>query len=237
VILKRIGDALRARDWTAFAIEFAIVVVGVFVAIQAQNWNQERKDRQLEQAYISRLVDETKASIEIVDQLERIYEAKNRFILALRESSLEEVVGLDPGRFMEHLDYSSYKAISEMRSETFHELESSGRLLLLRDAALRSALAGNVAHFAVTREVLREPIGEYRRLLFEAVPGRSYYEWVSTRTTDLAPVLVSLEAFRNDPRFEAAANAEVTYGADVLFWLRDYRRRLEHILSLLQAAE
>lgn len=235
MILKRIGNALRARDWTAFAIEFAIVVVGVFVAIQAQNWNQERKDRQLEQAYINRLVDETRASIEIIDQLERIYEAKNRFILALGDSSLEEFVGLEPGRFMEHLDYSSYKAISDMRSETYRELEGSGQLLLLRDAGLRSALAGNIAHYAVIQEVLREPIGEYRRLLFEAVPGRSYYEWVSTRTTDLAPVLASLEAFRNDPRFEAAANAEVSYGADVLFWLRDYRGKLEHVLSLLEA--
>ena len=237
MILKRIGDALRARDWTASAIEFVIVVVGVFVAIQAGNWNQERNDRQLEQAYISRLVEETKASIEIIEQFERIYAAKNRFILALRDSSLEEFVELYPVGFMEHLDYSSYKALPAMRWETYRELESSGRLLLLRDTGLRSALAGSVADYAEIQKVLLEPIGEYRRLLFETVPSRSYYEWVSTKTTNAAPVRASLEAFRNDPRFEAAANAEVSFGADTLFWLRDHRQKLEHILSLLQAAE
>lgn len=119
MILKRIGNAVRAQDWTAFAIEFAIVVLGIFVALQAQDWNQGRRDRQLEQAYVIRLVDETKANIESLDQLEQIYEAKVQFIRALRDSPLNELIRPDPQRFMEHLDYSAYKALPAMRSGNF----------------------------------------------------------------------------------------------------------------------
>jgi hypothetical protein len=39
---------------------------------------------------------------------------------------------------MYRLDNSSYVAMPDLRSESYQELESSGRLALLRDAQLRS---------------------------------------------------------------------------------------------------
>jgi uncharacterized protein YggU (UPF0235/DUF167 family) len=45
------------------AIEFAIVVLGIFVDFQAEDWNQGRLDRQLGKVYIARLIDETKAIV------------------------------------------------------------------------------------------------------------------------------------------------------------------------------
>ena len=125
-----------------------------------------------------------------------------------------------------------------MRSETFRELESSGRLLLLRDARLRSAIAGSITDYTATQAVFNVPIGDYRRLLLETLSGRSFYDYrAGAGATDAAAIVSSIEAFRSDARFEAAANAEISYGADVLFWIRKFKQRSEHILSLLQAGE
>lgn len=236
MILKRMSKAIRARDWTAITIEFAIVVLGIFVALQSDNWNQRRLDRQLEQDYLVRLADETRHNLNILNQSEQIFEAKIRFILNLPEMRLEEAVQKDPQAFMNEVDYSSWVGIGDLRSETYQELENSGRLSLLRDSNLRNAIASNLNDFNSTRLVFNEQIGEYRRILFETLPGRSYYDFrVGAGTTDGLAVVTALETFRTDPRFEAAANAEVTYGADTLFWIREFKRRTEEILSLFDA--
>lgn len=42
MILARLAKSLRRQDWTALAVEFVLVVAGVFVALQVDNWNQQR---------------------------------------------------------------------------------------------------------------------------------------------------------------------------------------------------
>ena len=52
---------------------------------------------------------------------------------------------------------------------------------------------------------------------------------------DVAAIAAAVERLRSDPRFEAAANAEVIYGADMLFYVRQFRVHLEETLALLDA--
>lgn len=219
-------------------IEFAIVVLGIVVALQAENWNQERHNRQLEQVYIGRLADETRANLEILRQHLQIYEDKVRFIDALPGMALAEAFERDPQAFMYELDYSSYVALPNLRAETYQELESTGRLALIRDAELRSAVASNLNDYRSTQPVFVAPIGGYRRLLFETLPGRAYYEYrVGNGVTDTAAVVAAVEQFRSDPRFAAAANAEMTYGADALFYVLEFIQRSEKILARLETGE
>jgi hypothetical protein len=46
VLLRRIIEYLKKQNWTAILLEFVIVVIGVFVGLQAQEWSAEREDRQ-----------------------------------------------------------------------------------------------------------------------------------------------------------------------------------------------
>ncbi len=39
MILRRIIENVRTRDWFTVAIEFLIVVVGIFVGLEVSNWN------------------------------------------------------------------------------------------------------------------------------------------------------------------------------------------------------
>lgn len=45
MFLRRIIENLKTQNWTAIAIEFAIVIVGVFLGTQVSNWNQERIEK------------------------------------------------------------------------------------------------------------------------------------------------------------------------------------------------
>src|SRR5262245_24856077 len=42
-MLRRIIASLRRQDWTNVVIELLVVVLGVFLGVQASNWNAERE--------------------------------------------------------------------------------------------------------------------------------------------------------------------------------------------------
>lgn len=42
MILRRLVENLNQQNWTAIAIEFVLLVLGVFLGIQVSNWNAER---------------------------------------------------------------------------------------------------------------------------------------------------------------------------------------------------
>lgn len=45
MILRRLTEHLRKQEWTAVAIDFVIVVLGVVIGLQVNNWNEERLDQ------------------------------------------------------------------------------------------------------------------------------------------------------------------------------------------------
>lgn len=54
MILRRVILHVRNQEWTAVALDFVIVVVGVVIGIQVANWNQARTERaQLDEQLVS----------------------------------------------------------------------------------------------------------------------------------------------------------------------------------------
>jgi len=51
MVVRRFRDHVAEHNWFAVAVDFLIVVAGVFVGIQASNWNQERVNRARGRAY------------------------------------------------------------------------------------------------------------------------------------------------------------------------------------------
>ena len=55
MILRRFAEALKQQNWAAIAIEFVLLVLGVFLGIQVANWNEALADERLGRAYAARL--------------------------------------------------------------------------------------------------------------------------------------------------------------------------------------
>ena len=45
MILRRLVDHIKNQHWTMVFLDFVIVVVGVFIGLQVNNWNQARQER------------------------------------------------------------------------------------------------------------------------------------------------------------------------------------------------
>lgn len=64
MLLRRVTHHVRSQNWFAVFVDFIIVVVGVFVGLQVQDWNDARKDRVAEQELLARLATETRALVD-----------------------------------------------------------------------------------------------------------------------------------------------------------------------------
>ncbi len=64
MILRRVIAHFRRQEWTAIALDFLIVVVGVFIGIQVANWNEARQMRVDQRTFLEQLHAELAPSIE-----------------------------------------------------------------------------------------------------------------------------------------------------------------------------
>lgn len=73
MILRRLTENLRAQNWTAIAIEFLIVVIGVFIGTQVSNWNQERLDKRETERMLVNLMPELENQLAFFDSVRTYY--------------------------------------------------------------------------------------------------------------------------------------------------------------------
>lgn len=63
MIVKRVSQSLKRQDWTMVFIEFALVVVGVLLAFQINDWGNARSEARARRDATERLLDESERDI------------------------------------------------------------------------------------------------------------------------------------------------------------------------------
>lgn len=56
MVLRRLAENFRAQNWAAVSSELLIVIVGVYIGLQVNTWNDERRDAQRREQIIGALV-------------------------------------------------------------------------------------------------------------------------------------------------------------------------------------
>ncbi len=141
MILRRITEHVRAQNWFAVAIEFVIVVVGVFVGLQAQDWSTARAEQKAERAAIERLIVEYKANLELLDadieMSQRTMEASERLLTMI--SPEPTVIAADRALAQTILDcLTNPKFVPILGTTT--SLTASGGLQLIGDPEIQRRL-------------------------------------------------------------------------------------------------
>lgn len=73
MILRRVIAHFRKQEWTAIALDFLIVVLGVFVGLQVSNWNAAQASKARETELLIELKRELETSISTTDQKGNAY--------------------------------------------------------------------------------------------------------------------------------------------------------------------
>jgi len=66
MLLRSVMEHVKTQNWTAVGIDLVIVVLGVFMGLQVQEWNVARADRNAEQLALERLIVEYEKNIAIL---------------------------------------------------------------------------------------------------------------------------------------------------------------------------
>ncbi len=153
MILRRITEHVKAQNWFAVCTEFAIVVVGVFVGLQAQDWSTARAERSAERAAIERLIVEYELNLELLDASK----VQSRKTMAATESLLA-MISPEPAGDM--VDEALAQIIGDCLTNpklvpalgTTNSLVASGELRLIGDPEIQRMLT----QWPATAQVLIE---------------------------------------------------------------------------------
>jgi len=142
MILRRIIAHFRKQEWTAIFLDFVIVVVGVFVGLQVNNWNAARADRAVADAYLERIVADLSADLDDYDDRMKFWSAVSDFSRAgLAYAERGDAGGRSNWELLLAFFQASQVAEFFTTSATWDEMRSAGDLRLIRNLDLRRQLA------------------------------------------------------------------------------------------------
>jgi hypothetical protein len=239
MILRRVIAHFRRQEWTAIALDFLIVVVGVFIGLQVNAWNETRLERAKErQILIGLSEDFAKLEESVVRGVEfhkRAVAGMQAIGEALENGNLQET---DRPLFEDGLRYAVRNAVSATVSGTLTEILSSGRLGLLREKELRRALAEYEAYQESAKEAkltVRLIMVQYQRdfsdqYMFDVQSNRPGTYDESAYAFELSEIgAYDFEKMASSPEFRSAAN----YLRELqLFFLQWEEGSLRHIRSV-----
>jgi hypothetical protein len=142
VILRRMTEHLKTQNWVAVGLDLAVVVLGVFLGFQVNEWKDARQSKAREFVAIERLHAEAVETVlylqRFVSSFERLTIEQDSAVAALakRNWSAESEESIETGI----ATLVMYPAVAPPRS-TYDDLLNSGLFSDISYAALRSAVS------------------------------------------------------------------------------------------------
>jgi len=186
MIFRRLADAVRQENWFSVILEILIVVVGIFIGLQVDDWNEARKDRRDEAAFL----------LELHEDIMRAEILTGR-VLAIRSETADDlatatniIFGLAPTRALTEAECTAIASahwlyVGRAALPALNRLQSTRRMGIIRDADLAAALAG----LAQRREALNDAVTDIARVVVD--PTREFPDLFRLRST--------LDPVRNNP--------------------------------------
>ncbi len=170
MILRRVIKHFRNQEWTAIFLDFLIVVVGVFVGLQVQQWSEARQDQRLGAYYVSRLTADLQNDLSQTDRIGRYYAA----VLASAERT--NALLDKPDANAQELVINAYRAteinLDTQSDKTWNQIVSSGHMGLLPPTFLQSNI-GDYYSFDLAQDTYNNlNQSAYRRTVRSLIPIR-----------------------------------------------------------------
>ncbi len=224
MILRRVIAHFKKQEWTPIAIDFLIVVIGVFVGLQVSNWNEARKAQVSEQQLLEGLHKDVMIA-EAMLELDRVRRPQRLIHLA---AAYEKVfvktdAPLTQGE-CSAIGSSFISSASLPILPTISVLQSGPGLDVITDASLRTSIA------ALSQSVDQVESFIEKELLTVVEPGQAFPElialsnWIGDDGEVRMATKCNLEKMRTDQKFlnALALNRDFQDSVD---------RRIEPVLS------
>lgn len=241
MIARRAIANLRRHDWTAVAIELVVVVLGVFIGLQASDWSQARADRSHEAVYLASLAKDIRSDIADIDEINRVSTLRMSAMGYLIEQATGDSLpsGFDSARGRIEIESSPLYAANDPNTigVAMFILTTLDGNRLAYDTMINTGDIGIIRDTALVREVQAYYSQVDKVRTFEAALEINRVKLVDAQQqAGLSPVdaMSSAEiakAFANDPALLAAAKNYWLYTNRHLKLMKDLRATAERFVT------
>ena len=168
MILRRLTANFRKQDWTAVMVELVIVVLGVFIGLQAQDWASARADQRRADVLLQQLRGDLEGErVNVKTYLD--YQQATAAYAKTAIRGLESPGSVDPNTWVASV-YQATQIISPASNRsTFDEMKSTGAIDLIGNTRFRALLI-NYFTFHWTQSSVVKAQAPYRELVRSIEP-------------------------------------------------------------------
>jgi hypothetical protein len=168
MILRRITQHLKQQQWTGVFIELVIVILGVFIGLQVQEWANARAEQHRADVLFQQVrgdLDNEKVSLEAFKAYLETVAAYAR----TAAQGLQSPDAVDPGTWVASVYQATQTFTSSSNRSTFDEMESTGAIDLIRNPRMRVLLVNYYA-FRWADSDIATAKSPYRQLVRSVLP-------------------------------------------------------------------
>ena len=166
-------DNMRKYIWYALG-EILLVMIGILLALQVNNWNETRKDRDQETYYLEKLVDEMEGiRIETDYMLDfaALQQKHAQMVLdAIHSNSIPDT--LSSGELLIAIQHSGWAPHPNFVSTVWDELNSTANLSLIQDKRISDsagAIYANIDRIMSREDEFKDYNLEYRDAAYQTI--------------------------------------------------------------------
>lgn len=207
MILRRITKHVSDQNWFAVFIDFLIVVIGIFVGLQVQEWSVQQSEKKLETEYMQRILADVNRSI-----------ASNKFVMDFNDKPTEDVwlayqsiqscelAEENKDKFANGIAYIGRVVRPQFLMGTVNEMQSAGHFRFIRNYKIRDLINELEDSFA------------YEQVLFPSIntrigPSLAYIDRQTARSTRNFPLEKDVTWSEMEIDFEALCQDKEFLGA------------------------
>ena len=240
----------NAHRYLLYALgEILLVVIGIVIALQIDNWNEWRQEREDEQIVLRQLRDDYRANLKQLEQKIRMREA----IIASAHKMLKATDAPETTSRDSLIGYLAVIVLDPTFDPIENNLSASGALQLITNQKLKRMLSNWTSEIIAVRELEQNWAKIAIGPLSDRIRGLGIYRSISDyfindleadwaiddsarlKKRDIGPArnLPSVAEIAADSDLEGLMSAAITYNATANLESQALHQRIEEILSLL----
>jgi len=141
-IRKSLLDNQKFRKYIIYAIgEIVLVMIGILLALQVNNWNSMKKDKNLENEYINRLHSELQSELSHYQHIIGEFKTKSkRLKRIIRVWQSDPIIISDSIQYINDFTYAGHISLWYKEPVTWTQLVQSGNIKIIKDQDLLNEL-------------------------------------------------------------------------------------------------
>ena len=135
------SEQATSSRWRRAIGELLVIVLGVLIALWAENWRESLQERALERTYLERLVGDLRRDTAAISEMMAITVERARHAQVVLSAISTGEIGVAPQEFVWAVEHASFWGYPYYSRSTFDDLMSTGNLFLIRDEQLKNAMS------------------------------------------------------------------------------------------------